>query len=78
MQYNYIRDNDLPIVVTLTYEDIKIIHRMAEIFVHMKERPDGIYICDVRKLEREARDVLNSIRSTTQALYPEVYEKTDD
>ena len=67
MKYEYTRENLMPVLVEMTYEDLHLIQRMAKILLDVEKLPDEhgpVYKGDVRRLEREAREALNKVSDT--------------
>jgi hypothetical protein len=73
MQYNYTREHMLPVVVEMTYEDLKLIQRMAKSFLDMEKLPEDhgyMYKGDIRKLEREVVETLDRVATATSYAFP--------
>ena len=72
MKYEYTRENMLPIMVELTYEDLQLIQRMAKILLDMEALPQDhgyLYKGDLRKLKQEAADGLDAACRAARAAF---------
>ena len=74
MQYEYIREHTLPIVVEVSYQELQIIQKMAQHFVDLETAPEGIYKGDARKIDREVTEVLSRVASTVKYAFPSTEE----
>ena len=74
MQYNYTREHMLPVVVELTYEDLRNIQRMAKHFIDLETMPDGLWKGDMRKLESDTRETLDRVAKAAAYAFPQPAE----
>jgi hypothetical protein len=74
MKYEYTREHLMPIVMELTYEDLRNIQKMAKYFLELETMPDGLWKGDMRKLEREVRDAMDKVASATAYAFPKTTE----
>jgi hypothetical protein len=61
MKYEHTREHMLPVLVELTYEDLRNIRKMAQHFIELETMPDGLWKSDMRRLEREVREAMNKV-----------------
>jgi hypothetical protein len=76
MKYEHTREHMLPVLVELTYEDLRNIRRMARHFIELETMPDGLWKSDMRRLELEARDAINNVAENMAGGYS--FPKIDD
>ena len=69
MKYEYTREQMLPIVMELTYEDLRNIQKMARHFIELDVMPDNIWKGDMRQLEREVNEALEKMASAMTYAY---------
>jgi hypothetical protein len=74
MKYEYTREHLMPIVMELTYEDLRNIQKMAKYFLELETMPDGFWKGDTRKLEREVCDAIDKVASATAYAFPKTTE----
>jgi len=74
MKYEHTREHMLPVIVELSHNDIVLIQQMAKALLELEETPSGLYKGEIRAMEREAGEVLDSTRQYIQYAFP----KTDD
>ena len=74
MKYEHTREHMLPVIVELSHNDIVLIQQMAKALLELEETPSGLYKGEIRAMEREAGEVLDSTRRYIQYAFP----KTDD
>jgi hypothetical protein len=70
MKYEYSREHMMPIVMELTYEDLRNIQKMAQHFLELETMPDGLWKSDMRKLEREVREAMDKVSSAASYAFP--------
>ena len=79
MKYEHTREHMLPVIVELTYEDLRLLRKMTKSFLDMETLPDDhgyMYIGDIRKLEREVTEALDKVAKSVRYSFP-VTEDTD-
>ena len=72
MKYEHTRENMLPVILELTYDDLQLIRKMAKVLMDMEKLPDEhgyMYKGDIRKLERETREAINSVVDIMRSEY---------
>jgi hypothetical protein len=79
MKYEHTREDLLPVVMELTYEDLTLIQRMAKNLLDFEKLPEEhgfMFKNDIRRLEREARDALNKVSEimSSNYSYPKIKE----
>jgi len=74
MKYEYTREHLMPIVMELTYEDLRNIQKMAKHLLELETMPEGLWKGDVRKLEREAREALEKMNDAMAYAFPKTTE----
>jgi hypothetical protein len=74
MKYEYTREHLLPVMVELTYEDLRNIQKMAKHFIELETMPDGLWKGDMRKLEREVSEAMDKVASATSYAFPKTTE----
>lgn len=74
MQYNYTREHQLPVVVELTYEDLQIIRKLTKFIMGLEQRPEDVYLGDIRKLHREAGEAIDKVADAASYAFPKVTE----
>lgn len=78
MKYEYTREHMMPVVMELTYEDLRTIQKMAKHFIEMETMPDNIWRGDMRKLDRDVAEALDKVASATAYAFPKPTEEINN
>lgn len=74
MKYEYTREHMMPVVMEITYEDLRNIQKMAKYFIELETMPDSIWRGDMRKLESDVREAMDRVAKAAAYAFPQPTE----
>ena len=70
MKYEHTREYLVPVVVEVTYEDLRTIQKMTKYFLDLETLPDNMWKGDIRRLDRGTNDALEHANRSIAYTFP--------